>query len=306
MKRLGRAILMIGFAAMLLAVPAAAGERALRFEVMVGAPLTEVWKAWTTDEGARQFFAPGTNIDATVGGHYEIYFAPSQPYGMRGADDSRVHSIVPMQSIAFTWNAPLTFGVLRSLHTLVYVRFEEVADGRTRVHLTHTGWGEGEQWDGVFDYFSGAWIDVLARLEYRFEDGPVDWSNPPCGYGNECENGVIRVESEGVQMNEKQWFAIIYTPREDLVQAVIDETVPAEDAAIVGKHFEYLNDAFKVGRVIFVARTLAKTESDFGIAVFHAIDIEAARGFMRNDPAVAAGVFRAEVRPISLALFAEK
>ena len=107
-------------------------------------------------------------------------------------------------------------------------------------------------------------------------------------------------------MDEKQWFAILYYPREDLVQAVIDETVPAEDAAIVGKHFEYLKKAFASGQVIVAARTLAKSESDFGIAFFHASDIDAAREFMRNDPAVKAGVFRGEVRPISLALFAGK
>ena len=288
--------------------PAMGGERSLRFEVVVDAPLSEVWAAWTTDEGARQFFAPGTNIDATVGGHYEIYFAPSQPYGMRGADDSRVQSIVPMESIAFTWNAPPNFGVLRSLHTLVYVRIEELEGGRTIVRLTHTAWGDGEQWDGVYDYFSKAWIDVLARLEYRFKQGPVDWSDPPCGYGKECENGVIRIDGAGEarSMNDKQWFTIIYTPRADLVQAVIDGTVPAEDAAIVGRHFNYLNDAFKAGRVIVVARTVAKIEADFGIAFFHADDIEAAREFMANDPAVSEGVFRAEVRPISLALYAGK
>ena len=107
-------------------------------------------------------------------------------------------------------------------------------------------------------------------------------------------------------MDEKQWFAILYTPRADLVQAVIDETVPAEDAAVVGRHSDYLNAAFKAGRVIFVARTLAKTESDFGIAVFHSESLDAAREFMEADPGVRAGVFRAEVRPISLALFAGK
>lgn len=118
---------------------------------------------------------------------------------------------------------------------------------------------------------------------------------------------ALPVASQGRQsMDEKQWFAIIYTPRADLVQAVIDETVPAGDAAIVGKHFEYLKKAFTDGRVIFVARTVAKIKSDFGIAVFHSESLNAAREFMEADPGVRAGVFRAEVRPISLALFAGK
>ena len=46
--------------------------------------------------------------------------------------------------------------------------------------LTHDGWGEGDEWDKAFEYFTEAWIDVvLPRLEYRFRVGPVDWDNPP-------------------------------------------------------------------------------------------------------------------------------
>lgn len=195
MKRVIEACLATGALLAVLAFPALAGERALRFEVTVDAPLDQVWAAWTTDEGARQFFAPGTNIDATVGGHYEIHFDPSQPQGYRGSDDCRVYSIIPKQSLVFTWNAPATYGVRRFLHTLVYVRLEETEGGRIRVLLTHTGWGEDEQWDEVYEYFSEAWINVLTRLEYRFREGPVDWKNPPCGYGVECvKSSVVRLE----------------------------------------------------------------------------------------------------------------
>lgn len=46
--------------------------------------------------------------------------------------------------------------------------------------VTETGWGEGDEWDKAFAYFSSAWQDVvLKRLQYRFEVGPVDWKNPP-------------------------------------------------------------------------------------------------------------------------------
>lgn len=62
----------------LLLYPAiAAGEgRVIRKEVTVSASLEEVWEAWTTNEGAETWFAPKTNIDPTVGGHYEIFFFP--------------------------------------------------------------------------------------------------------------------------------------------------------------------------------------------------------------------------------------
>ena len=163
----------------LCAVPLLAKERILQKEVVVDASLAEVWEAWTTNEGAVTFFAPKTNIDATLGGHYEIYFQPDQPYGLRGADGCKVHSITPMKSLAFTWNAPPWFGVIRDLRTIVFLRFEELGPKKVKVHFTKLGWGEGEQWDKVYDYFSEAWEVVLARLVYRFSHGPIDWANPP-------------------------------------------------------------------------------------------------------------------------------
>jgi len=58
--------------------------------------------------------------------------------------------------------------------------FKELEREKTRVTLIESGWGEGEEWDKAFAYFSSAWPDiVLARLKYRFEAGPLDWSNLP-------------------------------------------------------------------------------------------------------------------------------
>ena len=42
----------------------AAPERMIEKQAVVGAPIAEVWKAWTTSEGVKSFFAP----DAKVGG----------------------------------------------------------------------------------------------------------------------------------------------------------------------------------------------------------------------------------------------
>ena len=68
---------------------------------------------------------------------------------------------------------------IRKQWTHVVVRFSAVEPARTRVSLKHDGWGEGEDWDEAFAYFSKAWKDiVLPRLRYRFEVGPVDWANP--------------------------------------------------------------------------------------------------------------------------------
>jgi hypothetical protein len=46
----------------------------------------------------------------------------------------------------------------------------------TRVRLTHTGWGDGGEWDKAYAYFDRAWGNVLANLQKRFADGPIDWT----------------------------------------------------------------------------------------------------------------------------------
>ena len=44
-------------------------ESVITSQIDVPAPLTEVWRAWTTEEGVESFFAPECNIDLRPGGH---------------------------------------------------------------------------------------------------------------------------------------------------------------------------------------------------------------------------------------------
>jgi uncharacterized protein YndB with AHSA1/START domain len=155
-------------------------ERAIREAVVVDAPVEQVWEAWTTPEGVRSFFAPACNVELRVDGPYEILFDPHAPAGERGAEGMRVLSFQPKTMLAFTWNAPPHLTEVRGQLTHVLIRLRARDDGRTLVTLTHSGWGEGGQWDEAFAYFERAWGQiVLPRLQYRFSVGPVDWDDPP-------------------------------------------------------------------------------------------------------------------------------
>ncbi len=69
---------------------------------------------------------------------------------------------------------------IRGQKTHVSVYFNKIDENNTEVNLIHDGWGDDEEWNKVFDYFDRAWGKiVLPRLKYRFENGPVDWKNPP-------------------------------------------------------------------------------------------------------------------------------
>ncbi len=152
-------------------------ERLLRFSVDVPAPVADVWHAWTTEAGAKTFFASACKIDLRVGGAYEMYFAPDAPEGERGGDGLTILAIQPEKMLSFTWNAPPSLPDVRGQHTAVTIRLYPLFNNQTRVTLIHTGWGEGGQWDDAFAYFAAAWGDViLPRLQQRFASGPVSWS----------------------------------------------------------------------------------------------------------------------------------
>jgi len=158
------------------ALPAAAQqERAIRKEAIVRAPVAQVWNAWTTSAGIQSFFAPEAEVDPRPDGAFHIHFNPYGAPGLKGADDMHFLSLQKERFLSFTWNAPPHLPEARAQRTVVIVRLEPVNDKVTRVRLTQTGWGDGGEWDQAYDYFDNAWGRVLASLQKRFVDGPVDW-----------------------------------------------------------------------------------------------------------------------------------
>ena len=149
----------------------------IRKQVEVAAPVAEVWRAWTTSEGATTFFGPQANIELAVGGAYEILFDPELPKGQRGAEGLKVLSYLPEEMLSFEWSAPPEFPEERKRLTFVVVQFAALGPSRTRVTLRHLGWPEGGKWPQVMAYFERAWGIVASRLEQRFARGPIDWAS---------------------------------------------------------------------------------------------------------------------------------
>ncbi|GIK41138.1 MAG: hypothetical protein BroJett011_49710 [Chloroflexota bacterium] len=88
--------------------------------------------------------------------------------------------------------------------------------------------------------------------------------------------------------------------------AMLTEGPTLQEAETISQHFNYLKDLTDQGTAVFVGRTLTTDERTFGITVFEADSEEAAREIMNNDPAVIAGVMRAELFPFRIVLMADK
>lgn len=150
-------------------------DRVMHKEVTVKASLDDIWRAWTTNEGANEFFSPYTKIDCRTGGPYEIYFDNTSPIGQRGGEGNKVLSFLPKSMLSFEWNAPPKFGPLRDIRTRVVLHFEPVGADSVKVQFHHLGWGADPGWNEIYDYFDKAWDFVLGNLKKRFESGPIKW-----------------------------------------------------------------------------------------------------------------------------------
>jgi uncharacterized protein YndB with AHSA1/START domain len=147
--------------------------REVRVETTIKAPVAEVWRAWTTSAGAQEFFAPKTNIRLAIGGPYEIYFDPKDE--SKGTKGLKILSYAPEEMISFQWNAPPDMPEVRDGGTWVVVQMRPEGT-QTHVTITHLGWKDGAEWDRAYQHFTRGWSDLMGRLEFRFANGPIDWS----------------------------------------------------------------------------------------------------------------------------------
>lgn len=155
-------------------------NRFVRVEGNVNAPLSEVWRVWTTSAGAEEFFAQKANISLAIGGPYEIQFDPADERS--GTKGLKILSYAPEEMISFQWNAPPEFPEVRDGGTWVVVEMRPADAYTTHVSITHLGWKSGPEWDKANAHFQRGWSELMIRLEKRFTDGPIDWSKQAMMY----------------------------------------------------------------------------------------------------------------------------
>jgi len=141
---------------------------------IIDAPIDIVWEDWTTAEGLESFFASKAIVETRPGGAYELWFAPEAPKGQRGAEDG---IIIGLQNeddgtrmISFTWAMPPYMEDIRPHMTIVQLWFMPLPNGKTRLRLFHTGFGDTPAWQKGRDYFAKTWPDVMARYDAHIND----------------------------------------------------------------------------------------------------------------------------------------
>jgi uncharacterized protein YciI len=96
----------------------------------------------------------------------------------------------------------------------------------------------------------------------------------------------------------------LYTLR-PLRLAMLTEGATADEQVLAARHWKYSQDLLARGALVFAGRTLTRDPTTFAFAVIRAPSLDAARAMAEQDPAVAGGVFAAEVFPFQPMLMGE-
>jgi len=92
-----------------------------------------------------------------------------------------------------------------------------------------------------------------------------------------------------------EWIYFIHPPRDNFAATMTDE-----ENAVWSVHFERFQRLLAEGVIVLVGPTLGDVNT--GIAIFEAPDEAAARRIMDEDPVIAGGYARGELRPFRISL----
>jgi len=200
------------------APPEKTSDQVIRKEVLIDAPPADVYRAWTTSDGLKSFFAPGNNIELTPGGPYEIFFMPTAPEGQRGAEGCKVLSFLPDEMLAFTWNAPPSIPTIRNSDhkTQVVILFQPAEGNKTRVKFEQFGFGDGGEWPKYVTYFTNAWDKVLGNCQKHFAAAKPAAPAPDDPQKKSWTDGNVKVTSITTPAKRQDFEMTVPVPAEQL------------------------------------------------------------------------------------------
>lgn len=174
---MGKRTWLVGVLSMAVGLSAASAQEAGRVnscEAIIDAPVEQVWAAFTVEDQIESWMVPVTSIDLRIGGEWRTSYNPASSLDDA---DTIIHTILafePGRMIAVKTRPPAAaaamFGGVDFSQLWSVFRMEPV-DGGTRVTVTGLGYGEGEAWDRVYDFFKTNNPFVLEELARHFGMG---------------------------------------------------------------------------------------------------------------------------------------
>jgi uncharacterized protein YndB with AHSA1/START domain len=154
------------------------GHRVQQLEMTVNAPVAKVWDAFTTDSGFESWASPVAHVTPGNGGVIEASYLPTSKIGDPDNIRNRIvvywpDRLLVLQNEHAPRKGPFKPEFIDRIRTIV--EFQDLGDGRTRVVESGVGYGEGPDFDSMYEHFRTGNAQEFALLAKSFVSGPVNW-----------------------------------------------------------------------------------------------------------------------------------
>lgn len=139
--------------------------RSLEKELFIKATPERVFQALTTKDDLERWFLVKAEVDLRPAGTIRFEWGPGV------FNVGKILVLEPPHRLSYTWEA------LEPSPTTITFELTAENDG-TRLHLIHTGIGEGEDWDTYYTSVNGGWNAHLTNLTAWLETGICELPGP--------------------------------------------------------------------------------------------------------------------------------
>jgi len=148
------------------------GERILVEQIVIEAPLADVWSAYTTEEGYTAWAAPKARIDLRVGGKILTQYGADAEIGDPGTNTLHIVNYVPERvltlraEIADNWPEVMKQDGERLTNVIL---FEALSPTRTKVESYGVGYGSSPEYEKLLQFFLSANKSLYSELKRQLE-----------------------------------------------------------------------------------------------------------------------------------------
>jgi uncharacterized protein YndB with AHSA1/START domain len=139
---------------------------------VVNAPVSAVWRAWTTTAGLKSWLAPHADIDLRIDGLMRSNYDPKGTLGDQGTIENRVLAYEPERMLSIrVAKAPERFpfkAKVGEMWTVLY--FSPTAEGGTKLRIVGLGFGKDEESQRMKEFFEQGNAYTLAQLQKHLQN----------------------------------------------------------------------------------------------------------------------------------------
>ena len=149
-----------------------AGELVLVQTITIEAPVSDVWKAYTTSDGWMAWAAPKALVDLRAGGTIKTHYGPGAKIGDPGTNVLHIVNYVPERiltlraALSDRWPAVMKEDNGKLMNVIV---FESIDDKRTRVQSFGVGYRDLPAYEELMKFFVPANEELLRKLKKYLE-----------------------------------------------------------------------------------------------------------------------------------------